>query len=434
MNISIAGTGYVGLVSGACFAELGATVRCIDTDQAKIAGLNNGIMPIYEPGLADLVHRNMKAGRLSFSTDLAGSLGDTEILFIAVGTPPAEDGSADLSHVLAVARTIGENLEKYLLVVTKSTVPVGSSELVRETIAGELKRRGKAIGFDIASNPEFLKEGAAIEDFMKPDRVVVGTDSGRARELMTRLYAPMQLSSFRVIFMDIASAEMTKYAANAMLATRISFINEIANLCEKVGADVSLVRKGIGSDTRIGSKFLDPGPGFGGSCFPKDVKALIKTGRDHGSPVTLLESVEAINERQKRVLFGKFSDYYRGDLRGRRAAIWGLSYKPGTDDMREAPSLTLISQLLQSGCTVRVHDPVAMDEARRRLGPAIEYAADIYDSVTGADVLFHVTEWKEYRMPDWQKIGSLMKHPLLIDGRGVFDRAGLPGMVCLRIG
>ncbi|MZQ50504.1 MAG: nucleotide sugar dehydrogenase [Bacteroidales bacterium] len=434
MNISIAGTGYVGLVSGACFAELGATVRCIDTDQAKIAGLNNGIMPIYEPGLADLVHRNMKAGRLSFSTDLAGSLGDTEILFIAVGTPPAEDGSADLSHVLAVARTIGENLEKYLLVVTKSTVPVGSSELVRETIAGELKRRGKAIGFDIASNPEFLKEGAAIEDFMKPDRVVVGTDSGRARELMTRLYAPMQLSSFRVIFMDIASAEMTKYAANAMLATRISFINEIANLCEKVGADVSLVRKGIGSDTRIGSKFLYPGPGFGGSCFPKDVKALIKTGRDHGSPVTLLESVEAINERQKRVLFGKFSDYYRGDLSGRRAAVWGLSYKPGTDDMREAPSLTLISQLLQSGCTVRVHDPVAMDEARRRLGPAIEYAADIYDSVTGADVLFHVTEWKEYRMPDWQKIGSLMKHPLLIDGRGVFDRAGLPGMVCLRIG
>ena len=434
MNISIAGTGYVGLVSGACFAELGATVRCIDTDQAKIAGLNNGIMPIYEPGLADLVHRNMKAGRLYFSTDLAGSLGDTEILFIAVGTPPAEDGSADLSHVLAVARTIGENLEKYLLVVTKSTVPVGSSELVRETIAGELKRRGKAIGFDIASNPEFLKEGAAIEDFMKPDRVVVGTDSGRARELMTRLYAPMQLSSFRVIFMDIASAEMTKYAANAMLATRISFINEIANLCEKVGADVSLVRKGIGSDTRIGSKFLYPGPGFGGSCFPKDVKALIKTGRDHGSPVTLLESVEAINERQKRVLFGKFSDYYRGDLRGRRAAIWGLSYKPGTDDMREAPSLTLISQLLQSGCTVRVHDPVAMDEARRRLGPAIEYAADIYDSVTGADVLFHVTEWKEYRMPDWQKIGSLMKHPLLIDGRGVFDRAGLPGMVYLRIG
>lgn len=434
MNISIAGTGYVGLVSGACFAELGATVRCIDTDQAKIAGLNNGIMPIYEPGLAALVHRNMKAGRLSFSTDLAGSLGDTEILFIAVGTPPAEDGSADLSHVLAVARTIGENLEKYLLVVTKSTVPVGSSELVRETIAGELKRRGKAIGFDIASNPEFLKEGAAIEDFMKPDRVVVGTDSGRARELMTRLYAPMQLSSFRVIFMDIASAEMTKYAANAMLATRISFINEIANLCEKVGADVSLVRKGIGSDTRIGSKFLYPGPGFGGSCFPKDVKALIKTGRDHGSPVTLLESVEAINERQKRVLFGKFSDYYRGDLRGRRAAIWGLSYKPGTDDMREAPSLTLISQLLQSGCTVRVHDPVAMDEARRRLGPAIEYAADIYDSVTGADVLFHVTEWKEYRMPDWQKIGSLMKHPLLIDGRGVFDRAGLPGMVYLRIG
>jgi len=376
----------------------------------------------------------MKAGRLSFSTDLAGSLGDTEILFIAVGTPPAEDGSADLSHVLAVARTIGENLEKYLLVVTKSTVPVGSSELVRETIAGELKRRGKAIGFDIASNPEFLKEGAAIEDFMKPDRVVVGTDSGRARELMTRLYAPMQLSSFRVIFMDIASAEMTKYAANAMLATRISFINEIANLCEKVGADVSLVRKGIGSDTRIGSKFLYPGPGFGGSCFPKDVKALIRTGKDHGSPLTLLESVEAINERQKKVLFGKFSDYYKSDLKGKRAAIWGLSYKPGTDDMREAPALTLISQLLDAGCTVKVYDPAAMEEARKRLGDLIEYASDIYDAVEDADVLFHVTEWKEYRMPDWQKVKSLMKHPLLIDGRGVFDKTNLDGIIYLRIG
>ena len=434
MNISIAGTGYVGLVSGACFAELGATVRCIDTDQAKIAGLNNGIMPIYEPGLADLVHRNMKAGRLSFSTDLAGSLGDTEILFIAVGTPPAEDGSADLSHVLAVARTIGENLEKYLLVVTKSTVPVGSSELVRETIAGELKRRGKAIGFDIASNPEFLKEGAAIEDFMKPDRVVVGTDSGRARELMTRLYAPMQLSSFRVIFMDIASAEMTKYAANAMLATRISFINEIANLCEKVGADVSMVRKGIGTDSRIGSKFLYPGPGFGGSCFPKDVKALIRTGMEHGSPLTLLESVEAINEVQKKVLFGKFAGYYGGDVRRKRAAIWGLSYKPGTDDMREAPSLTLISQLLEAGCSVKAYDPAAMEEARHRLGDSIEYASDIYDAVRNADVLFHVTEWKEFRMPDWQKVKSLMKHPLLIDGRGVFDKTALEGITYLKIG
>ncbi len=434
MNISIVGTGYVGLVSGACFAELGATVRCIDTNTEKIDGLNKGIMPIYEPGLEDLVKRNVKAGRLFFSTDLTESLNDVEMLFIAVGTPPGEDGSADLSHVLAVARKIGENLEKYLLVVTKSTVPVGSSRLVRNAIEEELKKRGRQVEFDVASNPEFLKEGAAIDDFMKPDRVVVGVESDRARELMTKLYAPMLLSNFRVIFMDIPSAEMTKYAANAMLATRISFINEIANLCEKVGADVSMVRKGIGTDSRIGSKFLYPGPGFGGSCFPKDVKALIRTGKDHGAPLTLLESVETINERQKKVLFGKFSDYYRSDIKGKRAAIWGLSYKPGTDDMREAPSLTLISQLLGAGCTVKAYDPAAMDEARHRLGDKIEYAADIYDAVKDADVLFHVTEWKEYRMPDWQKVKSIMRHPLLIDGRGVFDKTDLEGIAYLRIG
>ena len=434
MNISIVGTGYVGLVSGACFAELGATVHCIDTDSDKISKLNNGIMPIYEPGLEDLVHRNVKAGRLFFSTDLTESLNDVEMLFIAVGTPPGEDGSADLSHVLTVARQIGQNLQKYLLVVTKSTVPVGSSKLVREAIEQELAKRGKKIDFDVASNPEFLKEGAAIDDFMKPDRVVVGVESEKAKELMTRLYAPMLLSNFRVIFMDIPSAEMTKYAANAMLATRISFINEIANLCEKVGADVSMVRKGIGTDSRIGSKFLYPGPGFGGSCFPKDVKALIRTGKDHGSPLTLLESVEAINERQKKVLFGKFSDYYKSDLKGKRAAIWGLSYKPGTDDMREAPALTLISQLLDAGCTVKAYDPAAMDEARHRLGDSIEYASDIYDAVRDADVLFHVTEWKEYRMPDWQKVKSLMKHPLLIDGRGVFNKSDLEGINYLRIG
>ena len=434
MNISIVGTGYVGLVSGACFAELGATVHCIDTDRDKISKLNNGIMPIYEPGLEDLVHRNVKAGRLFFSTDLTESLNDVEMLFIAVGTPPGEDGSADLSHVLAVARQIGQNLQKYLLVVTKSTVPVGSSKLVREAIEQELAKRGKKIDFDVASNPEFLKEGAAIDDFMKPDRVVVGVESEKAKELMTRLYAPMLLSNFRVIFMDIPSAEMTKYAANAMLATRISFINEIANLCEKVGADVSMVRKGIGTDSRIGSKFLYPGPGFGGSCFPKDVKALIKTGKDHDSPLTLLESVEAINERQKKVLFGKFSDYYKADLKGKRAAIWGLSYKPGTDDMREAPALTLISQLLDAGCTVKAYDPAAMDEARHRLGDSIEYASDIYDAVRDADVLFHVTEWKEYRMPDWAKVKSLMKHPLLIDGRGVFNKSDLEGINYLRIG
>ncbi len=422
------------MVSGACFAELGATVHCIDTDSDKISKLNNGIMPIYEPGLEDLVHRNVKAGRLFFSTDLTESLNDVEMLFIAVGTPPGEDGSADLSHVLAVARQIGQNLQKYLLVVTKSTVPVGSSKLVREAIEQELAKRGKKIDFDVASNPEFLKEGAAIDDFMKPDRVVVGVESEKAKELMTRLYAPMLLSNFRVIFMDIPSAEMTKYAANAMLATRISFINEIANLCEKVGADVSMVRKGIGTDSRIGSKFLYPGPGFGGSCFPKDVKALIRTGKDHGSPLTLLESVEAINERQKKVLFGKFSDYYKSDLKGKRAAIWGLSYKPGTDDMREAPALTLISQLLDAGCTVKAYDPAAMDEARHRLGDSIEYASDIYDAVRDADVLFHVTEWKEYRMPDWAKVKSLMKHPLLIDGRGVFNKSDLEGINYLRIG
>ncbi len=434
MNISIVGTGYVGLVSGACFAELGATVWCIDTNTDKINKLNKGVIPIYEPGLEDLVHRNVKAGRLFFSTDLTESLNNVEMLFIAVGTPPGEDGSADLSHVLAVAGKIGENLEKYLLVVTKSTVPVGSSRLVRNAIEQELQKRGRKIDFDVASNPEFLKEGAAIDDFMKPDRVVVGVESERAKELMTRLYAPMLLSNFRVIFMDIPSAEMTKYAANAMLATRISFINEIANLCEKVGADVSMVRKGIGTDSRIGTKFLYPGPGFGGSCFPKDVKALIRTGKEYDSHLTLLESVEAINERQKKVLFRKFSDYYKSDIKGKRAAIWGLSYKPGTDDMREAPSLTLISQLLEAGCTVRAYDPAAMDEARHRLGGTIEYATDIYDAIKDAEVLFHVTEWKEYRMPDWQKVKSLMRHPLLIDGRGVFDKTSLEGITYLRIG
>ena len=434
MNISIVGTGYVGLVSGACFAELGATVYCIDTNKEKIDNLIKGIIPIYEPGLEDLVLRNVKAGRLHFSTDLTESLPDVEMLFIAVGTPPGEDGSADLSYVIDVAQKIGQNLEKYILVVTKSTVPVGSSKLVRNAIEEELKKRNKNIQFDVASNPEFLKEGAAIDDFMKPDRVVVGVESEKAKDLMTRLYAPMLLSNFRVIFMDIPSAEMTKYAANAMLATRISFINEIANLCEKVGADVSMVRKGIGTDSRIGSKFLYPGPGFGGSCFPKDVKALIRTGKENDSPLLLLESVEAINERQKKVLFTKFSSHFNGKINGLKAAIWGLSYKPGTDDMREAPSLTLISQLLEAGCTVKAYDPAAMDEAKRRLGETIEYATDIYDTVKDADVLFHVTEWKEYRMPDWQKVRSLMKTPLLIDGRGVFNKTDLEGITYLKIG
>jgi UDPglucose 6-dehydrogenase len=434
MNISIVGTGYVGLVSGACFAELGAKVWCIDTNKQKIDNLKSGVIPIYEPGLDDLVHRNVKAGRLFFSTDLADSLNEVEMLFIAVGTPPGEDGSADLSYVIDVAEKIGQNLEKYLLVVTKSTVPVGSSRLVRNAIETELKKRDRNIEFDVASNPEFLKEGAAIDDFMKPDRVVVGVESERAKELMTHLYSPMMLNNFRVIFMDIPSSEMTKYAANAMLATRISFMNEIASLCEKVGADVTMVRKGIGSDNRIGNKFLYPGAGYGGSCFPKDVKALIRTGKDHNSPLTLLESVEAINERQKKVLFTKFSNHYRGEIKGKRAAIWGLSYKPGTDDMREAPSLTLINKLLDAGCTVSVYDPVAMEEAERRLGNTIRYASDIYDALRDADVLFHVTEWQEFRMPDWQKIRSLMKTPLLIDGRGVFNKTALEGIIYLRIG
>lgn len=434
MNISIVGTGYVGLVSGACFAELGATVHCIDTNSDKITKLKSGVIPIYEPGLDDLVARNVKAGRLHFSTDIVESLNNVEILFIAVGTPPGEDGSADMSHVLSVAREIGKHLERYLLVVTKSTVPVGSSRLVRGAIEEELKKRGSEIEFDVASNPEFLKEGAAIDDFMRPDRVVVGVESEKAKDLMTRLYSPMMLNNFRVIFMDIPSAEMTKYAANAMLATRISFMNEIANLCEKVGADVSMVRKGIGSDNRIGNKFLYPGAGYGGSCFPKDVKALIRTGQDHDSSLTLLESVESVNERQKTVLFNKFMAHHSGNVEGKKAAIWGLSYKPGTDDMREAPSLTLIRQLLEAGCSVTAYDPVAMGEAKRRLGDSIGYASDIYEAVKDADVLFHITEWQEFRMPDWSRIKSLMNSPLVIDGRGIFNKEDLKDFTYLRIG
>lgn len=434
MNISIIGTGYVGLVSGACFAELGATVYCIDNNRDKIEKLNKGIIPIYEPGLEDMVHRNQKAGRLLFSTDLAKSLNSVEMLFIAVGTPPGEDGRADLSHVLAVAREIGENLEKYLLVVTKSTVPVGSSMLVKKAITEELIKRNKKIEFDIASNPEFLKEGDAINDFLKPDRVVIGVESEKAKDLMTRLYFPVMLNNFRVIFMDISSAEMTKYAANGMLATRISFMNEIANLCEKVGADASMVRKGIGSDNRIGNKFLYPGAGYGGSCFPKDVKALIWTGQEYHSEMMLLEAVESVNSKQKMVLFNKFKDFYKGDLKGKRTALWGLSYKPGTDDMREAPSLILIDQLIMAGCIIRVYDPVAMEEARRRFGKSIEYASDIYDALNGADVLFHVTEWQEFRMPDWDKVRAAMSNPLLIDGRGVFAKMDLKGITYLKIG
>lgn len=422
MKIAVVGIGYVGLVTAACLADLGAEVYCVDVDVERIQALHRGIIPIYEPGLTELVARGAESGRLHFHTELGDILDMVEIVFIAVGTPSGEDGSADLQHVLAVAERIGSYLSRYCLVVTKSTVPVGTSRLVREAIWRKLAERGaQEIPFDVASNPEFLKEGNAIDDFMKPDRVVVGVDSDRARELMTRLYRPILLNNFRVLFMDIASAEMTKYAANAMLATRISFINEIANLCERVGADVNMVRRGIGSDSRIGSKFLYPGCGYGGSCFPKDVKALLHTARTHGMELRVLSSVEAVNESQKRILFDKLCAYYGADtLTGKHVAIWGLSFKPGTDDMRQAPSLVLIDQLVEAGCTVSVYDPVAMNEAGRILGDSVRFARDPYDCVLDADALIHVTEWKEFRMPNWDVLRRSMRTPLLIDGRNVF--------------
>lgn len=434
MNIAIIGTGYVGLVSGACFAEMGITVYCVDTNMQKIEALREGIIPIYEPNLDSLVLRNVEAGRLRFSTDLREVLGEVAIVFTAVGTPPDEDGSADLSYVLEVARTIGRNMQEYKLIVTKSTVPVGTAEKVRTTIAHELATRGVSIDFDVASNPEFLKEGNAIDDFMKPDRVVVGVDSERAKELMTQLYRPMLLNNFRVLFMDIPSAEMTKYAANAMLATRISFMNDIANLCERVGADVSMVRQGIGSDTRIGNKFLYSGCGYGGSCFPKDVKALIATARQNGYEMQVLEAVERVNEKQKNILFEKLSRYYNGELKGRKIALWGLAFKPGTDDMREAPALVLIDSLLRAGCEVVAYDPIARAEAERRLGNKISYAQDVYETVIDADAILHVTEWKEYRMPNWEVIRRAMRTPLLIDGRNVFEPSDLTGFTYMRIG
>ena len=421
MNIAIVGTGYVGLVSGACFADTGASVTCVDVDAAKIDALRQGNIPIYEPGLDELVAKNMKAGRLKFTTSLAEVLDGQQIVFSAVGTPPDEDGSADLKYVLQVARTIGRNLNKYVVVVTKSTVPVGTARKVREAIQEELDKRGLQIEFDVASNPEFLKEGAAIKDFMSPDRVVVGVESERAKELMTRLYRPFLLNNFRVIFMDVPSAEMTKYAANAMLATRISFMNDVANLCEIVGADVNMVRKGIGSDARIGNRFLYAGIGYGGSCFPKDVKALIRTAKSNGYRMRILEAVEEVNEEQKSILFRKLDDYFKGDLKGKRIAMWGLAFKPETDDMREAPSLILIDKLLASGCDVYVYDPVSMEETRRRLGDAVHYAKDIYDAVVDADALLLVTEWKEFRMPSWSAVKKLMATPLILDGRNIYD-------------
>lgn len=425
MNIAIVGTGYVGLVSGTCFAEMGIDVTCVDIDQHKINRLLQGEIPIYEPGLEDMVKRNVKAGRLHFTTDLTTCLNNVEVVFSAVGTPPDEDGSADLKYVLAVAKTFGQNIKKYTILVTKSTVPVGTAKKVKATIQEELIRRGEKVDFDVASNPEFLKEGAAIKDFMTPDRVVVGTESERARKIMSRLYKPFMLSGERMIFTDIPSAEMIKYAANSMLATRISFMNDIANLCESVGADVNMVRKGIGSDTRIGKKFLYAGCGYGGSCFPKDVKALIKTAEQNGYEMKVLKAVDEVNEKQKQILVEKLQKHYHGELKGRTVALWGLAFKPETDDMREAPAVVMIDKLAAAGCTVKVYDPIAMDECRRRIGDKIIYCKDMYDAAMDADVLMLVTEWKEFRVPDWRTLRKIMKQPLIFDGRNIYDREEL---------
>ena len=421
MNIAIVGTGYVVLVSGTCFAERGVNVTCVDVNQQKIKNLQQGQIPIYEPGLDEMVLRNQREGRLHFTTDIKSCLNDVEIIFIAVGTPPDEDGSADLTYVLDVARTVGREMNRYTLLVTKSTVPVGTARKVKTVIEEELAKRGQHISFDVASNPEFLKEGAAIKDFMSPDRVVVGVESEKARELMTRLYRPFVLNNFRVIFTDIPSAEMIKYAANSMLATRISFMNDIANLCELVGADVNMVRKGIGSDSRIGSKFLYAGCGYGGSCFPKDVKALIKTAEQNGYEMRVLKAVEEVNEDQKSILFRKLNNYYGGMLHDKIIGIWGLAFKAETDDMREATSLVTIDLLLKAGCKVRVFDPVAMDECRRRIGDTVEYAADMYDATLNADALLVITEWKQFRLPSWGVVRKLMNRPFIIDGRNIYD-------------
>lgn len=424
MNIAIVGTGYVGLVSGACFAEVGIDVTCVDIDADKIEKLKEGKIPIYEPGLEDLVTRNTKAGRLHFTTDLRNCIDNTDVVFCAVGTPPDEDGSADLRYVEAVAREFGSLINRYTIFVTKSTVPVGTYKIVRRVIDEELARRGVSVEFDLASNPEFLKEGAAIKDFMSPDRVVIGTDSDRARKKMERLYRPFLLNNFRVIFMDIASAEMTKYAANSMLATRISFMNDIANLCELVGADANMVRKGIGTDARIGTKFLYPGCGYGGSCFPKDVKALAKTGRDAGYSMSIIEAVERVNDRQKHVVFDKLKKEL-GSLEGKRIALWGLAFKPETDDMREAPSLVVIDRLLKEGAAVTVYDPVAMDECRRRIGDTVSYARDMYDATIDADALALLTEWKQFRLPSWRVVHKAMRGNIVVDGRNIYDAAEL---------
>jgi len=422
MKITVIGTGYVGLVTGACLSDVGIEVTCIDIDQKKIDGLKNGILPIYEPGLEEIVKRNYHKGRLNFSTDLGEAIEGSQAAFIAVGTPPGEDGSADLKYVLAVADQIGKTMTDYLVVITKSTVPVGTAEKVRHAVADTLELRDVDFGFDVASNPEFLKEGAAIDDFMKPDRIVVGVDSEDAQKVMDRLYRPFTLNGHPVIFMDIPSAEMTKYAANAMLATKISFMNDIANLCEKMGADVNKVRKGIGSDPRIGNKFIYPGIGYGGSCFPKDVKALARTGRENGHTMRILEAVEAVNDDQKSVLFNKINAYFGGSLQGKTIAFWGLSFKPNTDDMREAPSVVLANLLLQAGAQVRAYDPVAMEEAKHDLGDTITYCTNDMEAIQGADALALITEWTEFRVPNWEKVGQAMKTKVVFDGRNLYRR------------
>jgi len=421
MKISVIGTGYVGLVTGTCFAEVGIETTCIDIDSNKIENLRKGISPIYEPGLDAMIERNVLKNHLSFSTDIVSSLTDAEVVFIAVGTPPDEDGSADLKYVIDVARSIGKYMKQYLLVVTKSTVPVGTADKVRAAIEEELHKRGVSIDFDVASNPEFLKEGAAIDDFMKPDRIVVGIESQRAEEILKKLYRPFTLNGHQIIFMNIASAEMTKYVANSMLATRISFMNDVANLCEIMGADVTMVRKGIGSDSRIGNKFLYSGIGYGGSCFPKDVKALIKTADQNGYSMRVLKAVEDVNSSQKQILFNKIMAYFKGDIKGITIAIWGLAFKPLTDDMREAPSLNLIRLLNAEGCKVKAYDPVAITESKRLLGDSIEYGKDPYDTADNADCLVLVTEWNEFRFPDWMRIKNLLKRPLVFDGRNLYD-------------
>ena len=425
MNIAIVGTGYVGLVSGTCFAEMGADVTCIDIDEGKILKLQSSEIPIYEPGLDSMVKRNVEAGRLKFATDLTSCIDNVEIVFSAVGTPPDEDGSADLKYVLDVARTFGQNIKKYTLLVTKSTVPVGTAMKIKAVIKEELLRRNSHIEFDVASNPEFLKEGAALKDFMSPDRVVIGVETERAKDIMNKLYKPFVLNNYRIIFMDIPSAEMTKYAANSMLATRISFMNDIANLCELVGADVDMVRRGIGADARIGTKFLYPGCGYGGSCFPKDVKALIHTGKEYGYDMRVIEAVEEVNEYQKNIVFEKILKVFDGNLEDKTIALWGLAFKPETDDMREAPALVIIDRLIKAGAKVNVYDPVAMDECKRRIGDVVVYCKDMYEAVIDADVLALITEWKQFRIPSWKVIKKAMRNVLVVDGRNIYDNREL---------